>query len=198
MPRLNRDDVDRFFDYGVYPATRTLYIGSMGAIEEDETGTDYAMAEYAIKGLHLLDSASDAPLTIIMNNLGGDCYHGMAIYDAIRACRSEVTIRATGYAMSMGSIIFQAADHRIMTPNARFMIHYGTMGYHAHTKIFQKWAKECERGDKEMEDLYLARIHEKQPDFTRARLQKMLNFDTILNAQETVDLGLADTVEEVH
>jgi ATP-dependent Clp protease protease subunit len=195
--RINRDDMDRFFDFGVYPTTRTIYVGSMGTEDGiNETGTDYAMAEYAIKGLHILDAASDAEITIIMNNLGGDVYHGMAIYDAIKACRSPVTIKATGYAMSMGSIILQAADKRLITPNARFMIHYGHIGMSAtHTKNFIKWAKETERSDKEMEDLYLRRIHEKHPDFARKRLQQMLNFDTILTAQETVDLGLADAIE---
>jgi ATP-dependent Clp protease protease subunit len=192
--RLNRDDIDKFLEYSVHPASRTLYMGSISDAQGEESGTDYAMAEVMIKGLHILDSVSDAPITIIMNNLGGEEYHGLAIYDAIKGCRSRVTVRATGHAMSMGSWIFQAADHRVMTPNARLMIHYGTWGVHDHPKIAYKWMEECKRIDRLMEDTYLQRIQEKHPEFTRQRLQKMLNFDTILTAQETVELGLADEV----
>lgn len=194
MSRINRDDIDKFFEYGVYPTTRTVYIGSMTSDEDGESGTDYGMAEYAIKGLHILDAQSDAPITVIMNNLGGNEYHGLAIFDAIKGCRSPVTVKATGHAMSMGSWILQAGDHRVMTANARLMIHYGTWGVCDHPKIAYNWAEEGKRMDRLMEDAYLARIQEKHPEFTRKKLQAMLNFDTILTAQQTVDLGLADEV----
>lgn len=194
--KMNRDDIDKFFDYGVYPTTRTVYIGSMSDDGYGETGTDFAMAEYAIKGLHILDAQSEQPITVIMNNLGGDEYHGLAIYDAIRDCRSEVTVKVAGCAMSMGSWILQAADRRIMMPHSTLMIHYGTWGTHDHPQITYRWAAEGKRVDRLMEDAYLRRIHEKHPEFTRKKLQGMLNFDTILSAQETVDLGLADEVSE--
>jgi ATP-dependent protease ClpP protease subunit len=45
-----------------------------------------------------------------------------------------------------------------------------------------------------MEQMYLAKIRVKHPDFKLKKLQEMLNFDTILSAQESVDLGLADKI----
>ena len=95
------------------------------------------MAERAIKALHILDSTAptgDKPITVIMNNPGGDEYHGMAIYDAIKSCKNHVTIVVFGMAMSMGSIILQAADKRVMSANSRVMIHYGTWGINDHPK----------------------------------------------------------------
>ncbi len=198
MGRLVRDDIDKFFDYGFYPSTRTLYIGSAeraGDDDDDGTGTDFLMAERAIKALHILDAQSDKPITVILNNTGGDEYHGMAIYDAIRACRSHVTIKVMGSAMSMGSIILQAGDARILAPNSRIMIHYGSWGTSDHPQITYRWAEEGKRLDKLMEDLYLAKINEKQPGFARSRLKKLLNFDTILSPAEAVALGLADSID---
>lgn len=197
--RISKDEIDRFHDYSIYTPSRTLYMGSVHIEDGEESGTDASMAERLIKGLHILDTSApggESPITIIMNNLGGDWYHGMAIYDAIKVCKNHITIRVYGYAMSMGSVILQAADERIMAPNSKLMIHYGSMGMdHTHTKIFKKWAEETDKIDKVMENIYMESIKKIHPEFKQAKLKSMLNFDTILNAQETIDLGLADKVE---
>lgn len=198
MSRINKESIDRFYDYDIYPETRTIYIGSVdNDAEFGESGTDGAMAERAIKGLHILDSgapAGDKPITVIMNNPGGDEYHGMAIYDAIKVCKNHVTVIVYGHAMSMGSIILQAADRRVMAPNSRMMIHYGTWGIHDHPKIVYRWAEEGKKFDKWMEDIYMEKIHQKKPDFSIGKLRDMCNFDTFLNAKEALDLGLIDEI----
>jgi ATP-dependent Clp endopeptidase proteolytic subunit ClpP len=193
--RINRDDVDKLYDYDIYIPGRTVYIGSTQSdMENGESGVEAIMAERAIKALLLLDQ-KDEPITIIMNNPGGDWYHGMAIYDAIKGCKSHVTIKVYGMAMSMGAVILQAADMRIMTPNSRFMIHYGTMGMDStHAKIFENWAEESKKLNKEMEQIFLAKMLEKNPKVTLHALKKMLDYDTILNARETIEVGLADKV----
>ncbi len=192
--KIIRDDVDKFFEYGIDIGAKTLYMGSESYKDDDETGTDFLMAERVIKGLHLLDRRVSDGITILMNNLGGDEYHGMAIYDAITACQNHVTIKVFGHAMSMGSIILQAADQRIMAPNARLMMHYGTWGTHDHPKNVEKWVEEGKRFNKWMIDLYLEKIREKNPRFKRTKVDQMCNFDTILSARETVSLGLADSI----
>jgi ATP-dependent Clp protease, protease subunit len=193
--RLNRDDIDKWHDSGIYIPTRHIYIGSEQSDDDmNESGCDYLMAERAVKNLHVLESLSKEPITILMNNVGGDEYHGFAIYDAIRLCESHVTIKVLGHAMSMGSIILQAADERLMSETSRQMIHYGTWGIHDHAKTTQKWAKEGEKIDKWMEQMYLAKMKEKNPHFTLARLQRMLDHDTFLTAKESVECGLADKV----
>lgn len=196
MGRMNRDDIDKFHDYSIYIPQRTIYMGSEGATEEDndEHGVDYLMAERTIKNLHILDMQSQDPITIIMNNPGGDTYHGMAIYDAVRACRSHVTIKVFGHAMSMGSIILQAADERIMAPSAKFMIHYGYLSLDGHVKNAEKWVEDSKKDDKWMEKMFLELINKKQPQFSMGRLKEMLKFDTILSAKETVDMNLADKI----
>jgi len=195
--RVNRDDIDKFHDYSLYIPTRTIYMGSEHVNDDDfsESGVEATMAERFVKNITILEMASQEPVTIIMNNPGGDWFHGMAIYDAIKTAKSHVTIKVFGMAMSMGGVLLQAADERIISPNAKFMMHYGYMGLSpTHSKIFDKWSDENKRINKEMEQLFLSKIKEKHPDFKLKKLEEMLNFDTILSAQETVDLGLADKV----
>lgn len=193
--RHTRDDIDKFHDYSVYIPTRTIYVGSVNCDDDGESGVDSAMADRLLKNLSILEAMSAEPITIIMNNPGGDWYHGIAIYDAVKNSKCHITMKILGHAMSMGAIILQAADERIISPNSRFMIHYGYMGMDSnHPKIFQKWSDESKKLDKDMERLLLARIHEKHPTFPLGKLQKMLNFDTILSASETIQLGLADKV----
>jgi ATP-dependent Clp protease protease subunit len=152
------------------------------------------MAERAVKAIHLLDHQNQEPINIIMNNPGGDWFHGMAIYDAIKGSRSHVTVKVYGMAMSMGAVIMQAADERLIAPNAKFMFHYGTMSYAGHSKDFDRWADLNKRVNDDMEAIFLAKIQEKHPHYTLEEVQEQLKFDTFLNAQETVDLGLADKI----
>ncbi len=175
----------------------------MGSAEHDidgnESGTDGAMASNFIKALRVLESTApegDKPITIIMNNVGGCEYAGGAVYDAIRACRNHTTIEVFGHAMSMGSVILQAADLRRLAPSSRTMLHYGTWGIEDHPQNTYRWAEEGKKLDAWMEQIYLNKIQEKHPKYTLAKVQKLLQFDTFLNAQEAVELGLADEVIE--
>lgn len=196
--KILRDDVSCFQDYDVHVPTRTLYMGSLYVDNyEGDSGVDAHMAERIIKGLHLLDNSAsngDKPITIIMNNPGGDWYHGMAIFNAIKACQNHITVIVYGYAMSMGSVILQAADERVMAEDARLMIHYGQDGFFGHSKNFEKWAEEGIRSNKRMESIYLEKIRENHPKYRTDKLRKMLAFDTILSSQETIDLGLCDRI----
>ena len=232
----DNDSVSNWFDYNLDIDSRIIYMGSVYNNSEGESGVDSFMAEYFIKAMQLMEAKeSEKPVTVIMNNPGGDWYHGMAIYDAIKHSSCFCTIKVFGHAMSMGSLILQAADHRIMMPNSRFMIHYGYNSVNNHSRIYEKWSEENKVLLYDMENIYLDQMMRKEEEegigylarivssvmtrlkskeypypgnstykFSRSPkvkreelrevLREMLNFDTILTARETVDLGLADEV----
>lgn len=193
--RINRDDIDKFFDCDIHLPTRTVWVGSNCYVDGEESGTDWQMAERLTKSLWLLDHASSDPITIIMNNFGGDEFHMFAMYDAIQACKSHVTMIGTGAVMSAGSLVFQAADDRVLRPNAYLMIHYGTWGVHDHPKIARAWTKAGVEMDKKIAGMYLDKIRMKKPAYTFEDVDRLLDFDTILTADAAVELGLADRVE---
>lgn len=193
--RLNKDDIEHFIDNDLYIPTRTLYIGTSDLDGDD---TNALMAERVIKNLHILDSKSADPIEIVMMNNGGDYQAGLAVYDAIQLCRSPITMKIFGGAMSMGAFILQAADERLLSPNATIMIHYGYEGYDFnHPKIIRNWREAAEKDFKLMKEVLLKKIREKHPAFTSQKIDHMLDFDTILSAQEAVDLGLADGILQV-
>lgn len=236
----DNDFIWNWFEHNLDMDTRTIYMGSVAKDSGDyETGVDNFMAEYFIKGMHLLETKnSEDEINIVMNNPGGDWYHGMAIYDAIKNSTCYCNMKVYGHAMSMGSIILQSAHNRVMMPNSRFMIHYGYNGSSGHTKIFEKWADEGKRLNYLMENIYLDSMLDKEEkeghghmskvltsivtkqraleiphpgeisykfskspsakrEEIRVILRELLNFDTILTAEETVQLGFADSVYSV-
>ena len=192
-----RDDVDTFFEHDVHIPSRTIYMGSAAVYDDgEESGVDVAMAERVVKALHMMDQG-EGDINIIMNNPGGSLIEGYAIYDAIKERKNFITIKVYGKAMSMGTIILQAADKRILTPNCRFMIHYGYSGLpYDHSETNERWSEYMKKEKRHMEDLYLDVIREKHPRFTKAKLKKLLEFDTIMFPEEAVELGLADEISE--
>lgn len=189
--KFTKDDLEKFHDYEIFIPKRTIYLGSMeSSIENGESGVDAAMAERLIKNLHFLENQSDEPITIIMNNVGGDWYHGMAIFDAIRATRCHVTIKGYGNVMSMGSVILQAADERVLMPNATVMVHDGYDGYIGVPKSMEAYAEQSKKIRQVMYDIYAERSG-KPATFWEKRCVN----DFWLSAEEAVEIGLADSVE---
>lgn len=184
-----------FYDYNLYIPTRTLYIGRTAVETEDDCDTNHYMAENVIKSLHLLESMSTLPINIIMNNTGGEVEQGMAVYDAIKGCRSHVTMTAMGNAMSMGSIILQAADHRAMSPNAKFMIHLGEISISAHPKTAKRWVEDDEKFNEWTSDMFLEKVRKVHPRFTKRKMSQLLDHDTILGAQEALEYGFIDEIK---
>lgn len=188
MSSLRRDDVDKFFDHSIHIPSRTLYMGPE---------TDAEMAERFVKGMHLLEGISkEVGITVIMNNLGGDAYDGLAAYDAIATSKCHVTILVYGSAMSMGSWILQAADERVMTPNATLMIHNISDDYTGSLTELRARHKESERLTAIMEETYLAKMRVVDPKASLAKLRAMLASESYVTAQEAVRLGLADRILE--
>jgi len=195
MSRYPREDLDKYFEYGCYPPSRMIYLGSRSYTNDsEESGTDFQMSDHFIKAITYLDSRSSDPIYIHMNNLGGDWYHGMAIYDAIVSSRCHVTITAWGQAMSMGSIILQAADLRILSPNAIMMIHDGFESINGSSKTAENWAKESKKSRYKMYEIYQDKMKKKLPKITIKKIEKLCSHDTIYSAQQAVDIGLADSV----
>jgi ATP-dependent Clp endopeptidase proteolytic subunit ClpP len=192
-----KDSLQDFMDYGVHLPTRTIYIGSESDNEGDETGTDYKMAEKAIKGLHLLEWSGpdgEKPITAILNNLGGDVYHGMSIYNRIKSCKNHVTIIAAGYATSMGAVILQAGDDRLAYEDAIIMIHPGNWGFEGHPKTVERWLKFQKKADSRIDNIFLARIQEKKPDFSMEKFKSKTDHDMIITPDEALELNLLDGI----
>ena len=170
---------------------------------DQEPGIEYVIANRFIKNINLCMRANpDKPVIIHMKSCGGYWEEGMAIYDAIRACPSNVTILNYTHARSMTSIIFQAADKRVMMPNSYFMFHDGTYGIEGTVKQVRSNIQFDKRTEITMLNIYADRMNRKGEFKGQGvtRIKKWLREqmdkkeDVFLTAQQAVDLGLADSI----
>lgn len=60
-------EIDRWFDLNVDVDTRTIYMGSLDKeYDGSETGLDHVMAEYLIKGMHVLHAKNSKPINLLL------------------------------------------------------------------------------------------------------------------------------------
>lgn len=87
--------------------------------------TDFT-ADSLVSHLILLDALeSSDDIKLFINSPGGSVTAGMAIYDAMNMCRSEIQTVCFGLAASMGAFLLGAGTKpkRYSMPNSRIMIH---------------------------------------------------------------------------
>lgn len=194
VQEVSLEDVDTFHERGVFLPLRTIYAGSEQSSDDDsESGLDARFAERLIKNLFLLEAISDEPISIVLNTIGGSIQHGLAIYDAITQCPCHVTITVRGAAHSMGAIILQAADDRVIGPSASLLLHYGIFGGQGTYTDSKRSAKHNDTLAKTLENVLLQRIAEKH-EVDLAYVIGLLQHDTYLTAQEALELGLVDRI----
>lgn len=176
-----------FHEYNIYWPNRTVPI--TGEVDID-------MYEMVLKNLHVLDSTAGT-INIFINSEGGELTQCKAIYDLIAGCNNHVRGMVYGEAASSASIFFQACDERLMSPNSELMIHIGSEGSpEDHPENKARWDAKYKRDGEWMREIYLERIKEVKPRFTRKKLTDLLRFDTILTAKEAIELGLCDRIED--
>lgn len=186
--RVNRDDIDKYHEFGLHLPTRT--ISFFADVDADSVRA-------LLRNLHILDSASDAPITIQLATDGGDVDAGLAAYDAIRACRSEVTIVCVGSVQSVGTVILQAGDRRAARQHVTIMYHDGTDAL-PDTPLREAFRsmRHSERVSRRVDEIVLARIREKKPSYSPTTLVNQSLRGIYLFPEEALELGLIDEIAE--
>ena len=187
---------------------RELFVhGNYSSPEEGDPGVDWRMANTLVKNLRILEAISKEDIIIHQMSIGGDEEAGYMMYDSIKRSKCHITIYTHGVAASMGSIVPQAADHRITMPSCCWMIHRGTTGIgdHLTRKQAKSWAAWEAHGDKRMIEIFASRC-KKSPFYKgktdsqiRSDIKRKLDTrgDWFLTSEEAVKYGFADSVEGV-
>lgn len=194
MARKNStDDIQNLHDYGIYVPTRTIQFPITG----EDCDISQSSVNQVIANLHILETLDSVkPITFILNSYGGDVYQALGLYDYIRSMTCEVHIQAIGACMSGATLILQAGDRRIISENCTFMMHVGSESYDDHALNVRRWVKHSEEViEPKCESIYMSRLKRKsgetQNQFSK-RVKKMMTLDTILTAEQVIELGLAD------
>jgi len=188
--------------FGINPDSREIVL--MSSAEGAEDGITWTAANTFIKNLLLLNALNHQSILVHQCTCGGEWAYGMAIYDAIAASRSPVTVLAYAHARSMSSIIPQAAKKRVIMPNADFLIHFGTAGYEGDSRSFVAEGRQLDKADGVMLAIYTTKCV-KGPFFRRnkyssARVKEFLrqrmneNREWYMTPDEAVDKGFMDGI----
>ena len=169
----------------------------------EEPGVDYVMSKRLIKNINIcMRTNPEKPIIIHMKSCGGIWEEGMAIYDAIMSCPSQITILNYTHARSMSSIIFQAAEKRVMMPNSHFMLHDGTYGIEGTVKQVKSAFEFDKNNERVMLNIYAEKMNQKgsMKGSGISKIRKWLRYqmdkkeDVFFTAEQTVELGLADEI----
>lgn len=185
MSEKIKDYIAQAHSEDLYLPTRTIFLS--GEVNLD-------MYETCIKNLHALDTSPET-VTIYLNSHGGSVRQGFAIYNAIRAMKSMVRCVVWGEASSAASMILQAADDRVLAPDAELMIHIGQEAYgEDHPQNIRNWVDRNAVVAERMKEVYLSKIKQKKKRFTKKDFEDLWQFDKILSPKDAVKLGLADLI----
>ena len=132
-------------------------------------------------------------ISLYINSPGGSATAGMAIYDTMQFIKPDVHTIVIGQACSMGSLLATAGakGHRKILPNARHMIHQPLGGMQGQASDVEIQANELVRWKKVLTEIYV-----KHTGKSFEELEKDMDRDNFMTAEEAVAYGLADKVVE--
>jgi ATP-dependent Clp protease protease subunit len=132
-------------------------------------------------------------ISMYINSPGGVVTAGLAIYDTMQYIRSPVSTMCIGMAASMGSFLLAAgeAGHRAALPNARIMVHQPSGGFRGQASDIERHAEDIIKTKRRLNALYAKHTGKPIEEIERA-----LDRDNFLSAEESKEFGLVDHVYE--
>lgn len=126
-----------------------------------------------------------------INSPGGVVTSGMAIYDTMQYIKCPVSTVCIGQAASMGSLLLCAGEPgmRIALPNARIMVHQPSGGFRGQASDIERHAADIVALKKRLNEIYV-----KHTGNTYAKIEKTLDRDHFMTAEETKAFGIVDHV----
>lgn len=134
------------------------------------------------------------PIKIIFNSPGGSVFEGLALFDFIREVRqngTRIDTLALGMAASMGGVLLQAGEKRIMSPHAYMLCHEVSTGAIGSLSELEDEVTFSKR----LQDRLLDILAERSKLTKRQISRKWKRKDWWMSAQEALEFGFVDSVE---
>jgi ATP-dependent Clp endopeptidase proteolytic subunit ClpP len=168
------------------------------AYEKDgETANAYIYDDIGLYGIMAKDfieevnTSGPKNLNVFINSYGGEIDEGVAIYNFLNRFPGNVTIRVDGMAASIASIIAMAGDTVIMPKSSLMFIHNPWTMAAGDADQLQREAANLEK-----RKASLMAIYSDKTGLPAEELSKIMDDETLLNAEEAVAMGFADVIEE--
>ena len=134
-------------------------------------------------------NAAEGDIDLWINSPGGDCYAAAQIYNMLMEYKGNVAVKIDGIAASAASVVAMAGSTVEMSPVATIMIHnpmtvsIGDTHEMERTITFLSEIKES-----------IINAYEIKTGLSRAKISRLMDAETWMNAKKAVELGFADSV----
>lgn len=177
--------MNRFFN--IIPGEDTCCIllygdigDSYGAVTSGQIARELMAAEAAYKNID-----------VRINSVGGEVYTGIAIFNALRASKANITLYVDGVAASMASVIALCGKPVYMSRYARLMLHSVSGGCYGNKKDLKEVLDEIESLEDTLCQMYAERLGKDKAAIKTAYFD---GTDHWLTADEALGLGLVDGI----
>ena len=164
-------------------AERTLFLN--GTIAE-ESWFDDEITPQLFKD-ELMSGSGD--ITVWINSPGGDCVAAAQIYNMLMDYKGDVTVKIDGIAASAASVIAMAGTKVLVSPVSMLMIHNPMTAAFGNSEEMQR-AIEMLGSVKDS----IINAYEIKTGLSRAKLSRLMDAETWMDANKAVELGFADGI----
>ena len=155
-------------------------------------GIDDQVANVVVAQLLYLESENaNKDIHLYINSPGGAVTSGLSIYDTMQFINCDVSTICIGQAASMGALLLTggADGKRFALPHSRIMVHQPSAGFEGKATDIDIHAKEVLELKKRLNGI-MSR-HTGQP---AEQIEKALERDNFMSAEDAVTFGIIDTV----
>lgn len=133
----------------------------------------------------------DRDILFYINSPGGSITAGMSIYDTMQYIKCDISTIVCGLAASMGSLLAAAgtAGKRHILPHSQHMIHQPLGAAEGQVTEVEIRYRELMRWKKTLTEIYV-----KHTGRDYATLERDMDRDNWMTAQQAVEYGLADQI----
>ena len=134
-------------------------------------------------------NAAEGDIDLWINSPGGDCYAAAQIYNMLMEYKGNVNVKIDGIAASAASVVAMAGSTVEISPLGMLMIHnpmtvsIGDTHEMERTITFLAEIKES-----------IINAYELKTGLSRAKISRLMDAETWMNAKKAVELGFADAI----
>ena len=134
-------------------------------------------------------NAAEGDVDLWINSPGGDCYAAAQIYNMLMEYKGNVAVKIDGIAASAASVVAMAGSTVEISPLGMLMIHnpmtvsIGDTHEMERTITFLSEIKES-----------IINAYEIKTGLSRAKISRLMDAETWMNAKKAVELGFVDSV----
>ena len=141
--------------------------------------------------LFLESEDPDQDILFYINSPGGSVISGLSILDTMQFIKPDVSTVVMGQAASMGSLLASSGTKgkRLILPRARHLIHQPLGGAQGQASDMEIQVNEILRMKKQLTEIYVTNTGKSYEE-----LERDMDRDNILTAEEAVAYGLADRI----